>query len=97
MLAVAGCGEGGGEPLTHGQLVGRANAICAVPALDLDALEALRPPPGDAPTFRRYLAAERALLSAEDAVEHAASQGKAEGYARQLGLARCAQRHNVSS
>jgi hypothetical protein len=95
VFALAGCG-GGSAPLTHGQLVVRANGLCGARELDLDALRALRPPPDDVRIYRRYLKAVETLLETDDPVERAAAQGRAEGYALQLGLTGCARRHNSS-
>jgi hypothetical protein len=80
--------------LTHGQLVAGANGLCGAQELDLDALRALKPPPDDVRIYRRYLAAVETLLETDDPIERAAALGRAEGYALQLGLTRCARRHN---
>jgi hypothetical protein len=93
---LAGCG-GRNAPLSHGQLVERANALCSAGSLDLDALADLDPPPDDVRAFRRYVAAEETFAETDDPVERAAAAGRAEGYALQLGLTRCARRHNSGS
>jgi hypothetical protein len=94
---LAGCGGGGSAPLSHAQLVTRANALCAARTLDLDALGDLEPSRDDVRVFRRYLAAEETFAETDDPVERAAAAGRAEGYALQLGLTRCARRHNSGS
>jgi hypothetical protein len=95
--ALAGCGGGAKPPLSHSQLVAQANALCAASSLDLDALADLTPSPDDARAFRRFVAAEKTLAETDDPVERAAAEGRAEGYALQLELTRCARRHNSPS
>jgi hypothetical protein len=95
--ALAGCGGEGTPLLTRGQLIAQANALCAAPSLDLGALDDLKPSPDDARIFRRFVAAEETLAETDDPVERAAAEGRAEGYALQLGLTRCARRHNSRS